>query len=301
MATKQLKNFQQHVLTVAAIAGDTVLTWDSVAGWPTTGDFIIRIDKPDLSAFEYVLCTSVNVGANQTTVTRGQEGTSGTAFAINSTGGNDLTEGMMTAAFARLDTALAQTLTGPLSIPVTLGGSPVATSYGSVPLKAAESLLGAPAASISWTSIPATFRHLKVDWYARGDTAAVSTGLFVRMNNDSANNYDYQSAVASSTALSGASTNTQPSGRIGTIPANTATANYFGDGDARMKHYAGTTGNKVFISDVAQDTGNGSGTGSVESYMAKWRTTATAVNRLDLLPGAGNFNTGSLFTLQLEP
>lgn len=301
MATKQLKNFVQHKLTVNLLAGDLVATWDSVAGWPTVGDFIIRLDDIGLTKTEYALCTAVNVGALQTTIVRGQEGTSGTAFSINDTGGNDLTAQMMADAFVRLDTALSQSLTGPLVIPTALGGSPAATSYGSMPLKAAETLLGAPAASVSWTSIPATFRHMRADWYARGTTVATSTPLVARVNNDVGNNYDYQSLTASTGTVAGASTNTQSSGRVGTMPAASATAAYFGEGDVRIKHYAGTTGNKVLRGDVAMDTGNGSGTGSVEAWMAKWRTTATAINRLDLIPSAGNFDTGSLFTLWLEP
>src|SRR5207245_668775 len=93
----ELKNFVQHKLTVQPLAGDTVLTWDSVSGWPTVGDFPIRLDSVDLLTTEQVLCTSVNVGANQTTVVRAQEGTSASGlFVINSTGGNDLTAQMLT-------------------------------------------------------------------------------------------------------------------------------------------------------------------------------------------------------------
>ena len=74
-----------------------MLTWDSVSGWPTVGDFPIRLDSVDGLTTEIVLCTSVNVGANQTTVTRAQEGTSASGlFVINSTGGNDLTAQMLT-------------------------------------------------------------------------------------------------------------------------------------------------------------------------------------------------------------
>lgn len=103
MAPRQPKNFVQHVLTVAALSTDVTLTWDSVSGWPTVGDFALRLDNPANTLTEYYKVTSVNVGANQTTGVRAQEGTGASAFPINSTGGNDLTAQMLTDGFARLD------------------------------------------------------------------------------------------------------------------------------------------------------------------------------------------------------
>lgn len=302
MATKQLKNFVQHQLTIAALVGDLVLTWDSVAGWPTVGDFIIRLDNPALTITELVLCTAVNVGANQTTVVRAQEGTGASAFGINSTGGNALTAQMLTDAFVRLDTALSQALTGPLVIPPTLGGAAAPTGYGSMPVKLAETLLAAPAASISWTSIPATFRHLEADLYARGDTAAVNTRVNARINNDSAANYDAQenrwdggtSFLAESLGVT--------SFQVAFIPAATATANYYGSATLFCKHYAGTTGNKQ-INSVGNWAESNIANASCRSfaYNGKWRTAGTAINRLDLIPAAGNLVAGSLGTLWGHP
>lgn len=302
MATKQLANLTVHKLTVQPLVGDTVLTWDSVAGWPTVGDFPIRIDHPSNGTFEYVLCTAVNVGLLQTTVTRAQEGTSASAgFIVGSTGANALTKATMDAAFVRLDTALSQTLTGPLVVPTTLGGSAAATSYGSMPLKAAETLLVGIVGSISWTSIPSTFRHAIPSWYARSDGAVAATNLMCRVNNDSAANYDYQVIRGvGATAVSGeALAATQMV--LGAVPGSTATANYFGTGSARFHHYAGTTGNKLANAVSAYATANTTGTMDAESYGAKWRTTATAINRIDLLPLLGNFIAGSYFSLWLEP
>jgi hypothetical protein len=303
LPAKQLANFVQHALTVQPLVGDTVLTWDSVSGWPPVGDFSLRLDNPALTISELVRVTSVNVGANQTTVVRAQEGTSASgSFVIGSTGGNDLTAQTLTDAMLRLDTSLSQTLTGPLSIPTALGGSPAATSYGTVPLKFAETLLGAPAASVSFTSIPATFRNLSWAGYVRGDTSAVNQTVFWRLNNDSAANYDTeQNNFFGTTTSVPAEALATASPVVATMPAATATANYFGTFHGRLHQYAGTTGNKIWTAESAEARSNATSNQIRTIWMGKWRTTATAVNRVDFFPGANNFATGSYFGILLEP
>ena len=61
-----------------------------------------------------------------------------------------------------------------------------------MPIKLAETLLVAPAASITFSGIPATFSHLEIEWHARGDVAGTSTTILLRLNNDSGANYDDQ-------------------------------------------------------------------------------------------------------------
>ncbi len=301
MAAKQLANAIQHKFTVAPLAGDTTLTWDSVSGWPTTGDFIIRLDDVAGTKTEFVKCTAVNVGLNQTTVVRGQEGTAGTAFSINDLGTNDLTAQMLIDAMVRLDTALSQSLTGPLVVPPTLGGSAAATSYGSMPVKIAENLLAAPAASVAFSSLPSTFRHAKVDTYARSDAAVTSTDISMRFNTIATGVYDYDTLQWNAAAAAAAESLAATSLRIGQIPGASGTANYFGASEAKIKHYAGATGNKPYFSQagmkVADTTTNQVG----NAYAGGWRTAGTAINRIDLIPGAGNFLTGSLFTVWMEP
>jgi hypothetical protein len=298
---KQLKNFVTHSLSVAALSTDLTLTWDSVAGWPTVGDFMIRLDNPALSLTELYLVTSVNVGANQTTGVRAQEGTGASAFPINSTGGNDLTAQMMADAFVRLDTAASQTLTGPLVVPPAIGSSAAATSYGSMPVKIAEFLLAALSADIAFTSIPAGGRHLKGDWYARGDSAVLSLALNMRLNGVSTATYESQSMQGSAAAVTAAELLTQTSIKIADIPGATATAAYFGQGDWRIKHYAGTVGNKVVTSNLTYAIGNLTTNMANAQMGGISRTTGVATTQVDILPASGNLIVGSLFTLWLEP
>lgn len=299
MAAKQLKNVQQHRLSVAALSTDVTLTWDSVSGWPTVGDFMIRLDDPTLATTEIVRCTAVNVGALQTTVVRNQEGSGASAFPINSTGSNALTAQMITDSVVRLDTALSQSLTGPLVVPYALGGSSGPTSYGSMPVKIDEQLLGGAVASITFAPnpLPTVFRHLLLEWYAKGDNASTFVNLLMRFNNISTATYDYQFISAGAAVVSGGEALAQTSLRIGDIPAGNATANYFGQGDARVKHYQGAVGNKLVIANANYAFNDLTGNTFVQTWGGKWRTAATPITRLDLLLSAGNFVAGSLFTL----
>jgi hypothetical protein len=262
---------------------------------------MIRMDRPDLSATELVLCTAVNVGANQTTVVRGQESTSGVAFAINSTGGNDLTAQMLTDAFVRLDTALSQTLTGPLVIPPAIGVAAAATSYGTVPVKIAEVLLAAPAASITFSSLPTGFRHLLAEWYARGDAVTTSRIINLTFNNIVTGTYNWQ--LISGTGASAVATEglSQTAIIVGDVPAASATAAYFGSGEAKVMYYGSAVGNKVVVARSNLFTANSTGTGFSKAFTGMWQTTAAPVTRMDFTIITGSFVVGSLFTLCGEP
>lgn len=185
-----------------------------------------------------------------------------------------------------------------LRVPPSVGGALPTTSYGTVPVKIDDQLLGAGAASITFVNpLPTGFRHLLIEIYARGDTAATNVRVVIKFNNDSAANYDtqeyYASAATNNPSESLGVANPQPA----LIPANTATANYFGVASIRIPHYQSTVGNKVAISEWGMASANTTGTGFRGMTMTKWRTAGTAITRIDLSPLAGNFVAGSLFTL----
>lgn len=246
----------------------------------------------------YALVTGNNTATNVLTWTEGVDGTSAIALGASSTITEVITKQVITATMVRLDTGVSQTLTGPLIVPYSGTASTAATSWGSSPVKIDDQLLASTASSITFVNpLPTGFRHLSIEWYARGDAAVTSTGIAMLINNDTGANYDFQrlrgtAAVAS--ALEGLGGNQLA---IGNIPAASATANYFGTGEARVNYYAGATGNKNVTARSNLWTGNGSGAGFTEIYHGKWRTTGAAVTRIDLLPSSGNFVAGSLFTL----
>lgn len=304
MAGVAFFNLAQSTLAVAATSIDSTIQLVSGGPWAgATGAFTVKIDD------ELIRCASVS--GNTLTVDtagRGFDGTSATPHALTDAQGNPtkvtgvVVRRDLTDAFARLDTAVSQTLTGPLVIPPAIGTAAVATSYGSMPVKLAETLLSGSVASISWTSIPAGFRHLKVDLYSRTDRVNVSDNVIMQFNGDTAANYDYQTISGTGATASAGEALAVAFVLLGTTCGASATANYFGALEARIKHYAGTTGNKQVNADSGRWTANTTGTGQKDQVSGHWRTAATAINRIDLKPSVGpNFVAGTLATLWGEP
>lgn len=195
------------------------------------------------------------------------------------------------------DAGLA-TLRNAISVPPVAAGTVAPTSYGSLPVKIDDQLFGGSAAIVTFNNIPTGFRHLVVEWYARTDVAATGDTINMRLNNDSAANYDYQYVRGVGAVASAAETLGATSIVLGSITGNTATAAYFSSGRVQIFHYAGTTGEKPVVANGAQFIGNGAGSAVSSQYVGKWRTVATAVTRVDLIPATGpNFIAGSLFTL----
>lgn len=109
MPTQQLANYAQTTLSAGCTNVATLLSVVSVAGWPTVGNFRLRIDDVSpATTFEIVEVTSVNVGANQVTVTRALENTSGIAHNAGAFVGNDLTAAMLGLAFGQGTLGYAQ-------------------------------------------------------------------------------------------------------------------------------------------------------------------------------------------------
>lgn len=161
-----------------------------------------------------------------------------------------------------------------------------------------DSTLGGSAANIDITSIPATYGHLLVTIYARGDTAAVNTGVGMRFNGDTAANYDYQLLNARAAAPSAAEAFASTSIVAAQMPANTAGANLFGPAQIVIPHYAGSTNNKASVSNYCFKSGTATTNIEVGTVGGAWRSNA-AINRITLVPVAGNFVTGTRCTIHM--
>jgi hypothetical protein len=159
-----------------------------------------------------------------------------------------------------------------------------------------DSTLVGSAANVDITSIVATYAHLLVVVYARGDTAAANTNQLFRFNGDTAANYDYQLLTGGGATVTAVEAFAQTSAFIGFPPANTAGANLFGVSITFIPHYAGSTNNKLALSVASSKTGTT--TGLMKNYLSAgfWRSSA-AINRVTLLPAAGNFVAGTRVTL----
>lgn len=164
--------------------------------------------------------------------------------------------------------------------------------------KIAETILGAAAASITFSSIPATFRHLRLEVVARGDAALTEVQLRLRFNGDTGANYDwiasaFLEADAQSTSEAVADTFI---GLGSNIPAANAPASHAGVVSIFIGDYARTQWHKSahgmsfhMLAASATNLRNVIGGG-------RWRSTA-AITSLVIPISSGNYTAGSIFTL----
>jgi hypothetical protein len=160
----------------------------------------------------------------------------------------------------------------------------------------ADTTLGSDTANFDFTSIPSTYKHLKLVLSLRSDVAATSDGVFVRFNNDTAANYDYI-VVVLYTTMANAEGLGQTAVWATTTMGNNAVASDFGTSYIDVIDYASTTPNKSSLS-VGGWRGSTS-TNFIRLYNGHghWRSTA-AINRITIYPQTGtNWKTGSRATL----
>jgi hypothetical protein len=158
-------------------------------------------------------------------------------------------------------------------------------------------LLGSPAASIAFSSIPATYRQLLLVLMGRLDGAVVDAGVTVTFNSDTANNYDWTEMYWYTGVGGGAVGGTNAgvaSLTIGNLPGASAPSGAAGMIDLSIPSYYGTTFHKVATARAGDRWGTSSQT--VAQFFGSWRSTA-AINALTLTSSSGNFIAGTEATL----
>jgi hypothetical protein len=159
-----------------------------------------------------------------------------------------------------------------------------------------DSTLGVAAASFDVTGISAAYNHLMVVLSGRGDTAAGSTGVTLRVNNDSGANYENANGYMNGASVySGAGSGGGTSALVlGHMSAASATAGATGSCNFVISNYASPTLWRRWSGTGGADDGTNIW---LETFTGSWRNAAAAINRLTLTPSAGNFAAGSRLTI----
>jgi len=159
-------------------------------------------------------------------------------------------------------------------------------------------ILSGSAASVTFSAIPQTFRHLHLICEARTDLAAEADNVLLRFNADSGANYDRQRLTVNNATLSGASARAGTSDQIGVCEAANSRASNFSPVQTRIYGYTRTDAEKWTLShsasfgDVSADADL-----QIQFRGGRWRSTA-AITSIVLLPATGtNFVSGSRFQL----
>ena len=171
------------------------------------------------------------------------------------------------------------------------GVPPVTNSYESI----ATVLVGSGGSStITFSSIPSTFKHLQIRAISRAVNNVGGDDPLLRLNSDSGNNYSWHRLTGNGAAASAVAGASQPQVRYA---YNTADASYgsniFTGFVLDLLDYQNTSKNKTLR--VLSGADN-NGSGYINLTSGAWYNTA-AVNRIDLLPYSGNFAQFSQFAL----
>jgi hypothetical protein len=135
--------------------------------------------------------------------------------------------------------------------------------------------------TISFTSIPSTYKHLQIRAISRDTSASTLVNAYMVFNSDTGGNYMLHQLFGdgSSAAASASGTSAVPSAVTSFISTGaSSTAGMFGAGIVDILDYADTNKNKTSRILTGTDQ-NGSGYILFRSNL--WRSTA-AINRIDI-------------------
>lgn len=176
-----------------------------------------------------------------------------------------------------------------------ISGNLVTNSYESIQTVT----LTSTQATVDFTSIPSTFKHLQIRYIARNSAANTDGYQAIQFNNDSTNGnyyfYHFLEGVGSNPVVSAAG-GTNAGILAGRNSGASATSGVFGAGIIDILDYTNTNKNKV-VRVLAGSDNNGSGN-VLDLSSGFWLNTA-AVTSIKLLAGLGGYSfvSGTTFAL----
>lgn len=156
---------------------------------------------------------------------------------------------------------------------------------------------GAAVASVTFSSIPQTYRGLQIDWIARDDN--IGTGfaqLSLRFNTDAGAVYDWEILFATAAVITAAELIGATSIRAGYVTQGGCPAGVFSAGRIVIPRYTGTVHHKECSSTFGAKTASAGGGMTVAASFGNWRS-ANAITSVTLLSSTGNLVAGSAFAL----
>lgn len=159
-----------------------------------------------------------------------------------------------------------------------------------------ETVTSGSAASVSFSSIPATYRDLLVRVRGRGTKAAAFVDIRIQVNGDTGGNYDIETQQANNTTNTNFANAAQTSWYIGNLAAASATANVADSIEAILFDYRGTTFQKSGQYRATLKTGTAAANLFNECGSLWWRSTS-AINAVSVFPSGNAFVDGTVVSL----
>jgi hypothetical protein len=150
--------------------------------------------------------------------------------------------------------------------------------------------------AITFNSIPATFRHLRLVVAGRSTNATADDGVFLRFNGDATAVYDWQTLRASGTAVTAVEGIGQTYLDVGRIPAGNAPAGIVGSLVIDLPDYAQTATQKTALSNNVNKRDAVTGGLDARQHVGTWRNTA-ALSQVQIAAVSGQLLSNTVATL----
>lgn len=145
--------------------------------------------------------------------------------------------------------------------------------------------------TITFSSIPSTYKHLQIRAIARG--TAATNEIWAQFNSDTAANYSTHQVYGSGSAAGATGTSGTTYVKVGEISGTNAGASVFGTSVIDILDYADTNKYKTTRALTGVDA---NGTGYVLLASGNWRSTS-AISSITLYYSSYSFNQYSSFAL----
>ena len=150
-------------------------------------------------------------------------------------------------------------------------------------------------ASVTFSSIPATFKHLQIRFIARTNQTGDVTGSYLTwtFNSDTAANYVWHVTKGDGSIVNSAAIVDSAVTYSERITSSFQSSNVFGAGCIDILDYANTNKFKTHRTLAAWDS---NGSGQIAFNSGLWRSTS-AINQITIYPAANDFVQYSSFAL----
>jgi hypothetical protein len=190
------------------------------------------------------------------------------------------------------------TLRNAIQVPPSAAGTVATSSYGSLPVKIQEIVTTSGQVNPTFSSIPTTFRGLRLTFTARDNTAGTTfSNLPMTLNGDGSALYDDQIIIITGTTVTGAELASQTSIRIGLITNGAATASMVSSGVIEFTNANDTNFFKQCSCTSVETHIVGTGPNVVHVTKGQYRSTS-AITSITL---AATFAANCILTLQGLP
>lgn len=142
----------------------------------------------------------------------------------------------------------------------------------------------------------AGYSNIKIIIYGRSSAATVEENVLLRLNGDTAANYDWQLMAAANAGVSANASLANTSILIGAVPGASAAAGLAGNLEGIIPRYLDTVFHKNWTGQSFSKQGNAAASFRLRSSGGAWRNTA-AINSATVLLSAGNFVTGTIIEI----